>query len=114
MYSEFLKVCGFEAEEVEKERARIDRAFKIAGIGVEDVEQAEERVKKYFDTELLGVRQALKIWLKRLIDLVLAREEGKKTIIYPSWPPEPRVVSMVAKTSAFGTPAAALRWDLYN
>jgi benzoyl-CoA reductase/2-hydroxyglutaryl-CoA dehydratase subunit BcrC/BadD/HgdB len=99
MYSEFFRLCGFEAEELDKERSRIDKAFKLAGIGVEDVVRAEERVKKYFDTELLGVRQALKIWLRRLIDLVLAREEGKKIIVYPSWPPEPRVVSTVAMAS---------------
>jgi len=99
MYTAFFKLCGFEAEEIEKESSRIGKAFRIAEISAEDVEQAEERVKKYFDTELFGVRQALKIWLKRLIDLVLAREEGKKIIVYPSWPPEPRVVSMVAMAS---------------
>jgi benzoyl-CoA reductase/2-hydroxyglutaryl-CoA dehydratase subunit BcrC/BadD/HgdB len=99
MYTEFLRLCGFEAEEIEKERPRIDKAFKIVGIGAEDVEQAKGRVKKYFDTELFGVRQALKIWLKRFIDLVLAREEGKRIIVYPSWPPEPRVISMVAMAS---------------
>ncbi len=99
MYTEFFKLCGFEAEEIEQERPRIDSTFKIAGIGAGDIEQAEDRVKKYFDTTLLGVRQSLKIWMKRLIDLVLAREEGKKTIVYPSWPPEPRVVSAVAMAS---------------
>ena len=99
MYNEFFKLCGFEVEEIERESLRIDKAFKIVGIGAEDVEQAEARVRKYFDTKLIGVRMALKIWLKRLIDLVLAREEGKKIIVYPSWPPEPRVVSMVAMAS---------------
>lgn len=99
MYNEFFKLCGFEVEEIERESPRIDKAFKIVGIGAEDVEQAEARVRKYFDTKLIGVRMALKIWLMRLIDLVLAREEGKKIIVYPSWPPEPRVVSMVAMAS---------------
>lgn len=99
MNAEFFRLCGFENEELEKEKARFDKAFGIAGIGAEDIARAQTRVTEYFDTTLLGVRQALKLWLKRFVDLVLAREEGHRIIVYPSWPPEPRVVSMVAMAS---------------
>jgi benzoyl-CoA reductase/2-hydroxyglutaryl-CoA dehydratase subunit BcrC/BadD/HgdB len=85
MYTELFKLCGFEAEEIKRESPRIDKAFKIVGIGAEDIEQAEARVKKYFDTELTGVRKALGIWLKQLIDLALAREERKR-LVYVCFP----------------------------
>jgi benzoyl-CoA reductase/2-hydroxyglutaryl-CoA dehydratase subunit BcrC/BadD/HgdB len=90
MYTELFKLCGFEAEEIEKESPRIDKAFKIAGIGVEDIERAEDRIKKYFDIELIGVRKALGIWLKELIDLVLARNE-RRSLVYTTFPPVARL-----------------------
>jgi len=86
VYSELFKLCGFEPEEIERERPRIDRAFQKLEIGPKDIARGEERLRKYFDVELLGVRKLMGIWLKILIDLVLAREEGKK-LIYPSFPP---------------------------
>ena len=98
MYTELFKLCGFEPEEIERERPRIDKAFQILEIGAEDISQAQERVTEFFDTELLGVRKALGIWMKRLINLVLAKEEGKM-IIYPCWPTDPRVVAAGALVS---------------
>jgi len=85
MYTELFKLCGFESEEIERERPRIDRTFEIAGIGAEDVKQAEARVTKYFDTSLSSVRKILGIWLKQLMDLTLSKEEGK-TVVYTSFP----------------------------
>lgn len=88
MYDELLKLCGFEAEEIERERARLDKAFRILDLGPADMKQAENRVRYYFDIELEGVRKLLGIWIKQLVDLVLAREEGKK-IVYVSFPAIP-------------------------
>jgi hypothetical protein len=93
-YTELLRLCGFKDEEIETERARIERAFQILEIGAEDVERAESRVKQEFAIELVGVRKGLGLWLKQLIDLVLAKEEGKK-IVYISYPPDPRIVAAV-------------------
>ena len=36
MYTELLRLCGYEEEEIEKERPRIDKAFKKLDIGPED------------------------------------------------------------------------------
>ncbi|MFC1963551.1 2-hydroxyacyl-CoA dehydratase [Chloroflexota bacterium] len=80
MYTQLLKLCGFEAEDINKEKPRINRAFQILEIGAEDIARAEARVKKYFDIELLGIRKILGICIKELIDLVLAKEEGKKVV----------------------------------
>ncbi len=86
MYTELLKLCGFEDVELERERSRIDKAFKILEIDAEDCKRAEDRVKKYFSVELLGIRKVLGIWMKDLIDMVLAKEEGKK-LVYTGVPP---------------------------
>jgi hypothetical protein len=85
-YDELLKLCGYEIQEVERERPRLENAFKKLEFTPEDFKAAEQRVKRYYDVELLSIRKMLRIWLKSLIDLVLAREDGKK-IVYTSMPP---------------------------
>ncbi|MBN1190911.1 MAG: 2-hydroxyacyl-CoA dehydratase [Dehalococcoidales bacterium] len=98
MDSEFLKLCGFEPEQINKEEPRIERAFGILGIDDSDIERAKAKLIKYFDVELPGMRKVMGLWLKELVDMVLAREEGKK-IIYVSYPPIPQMVAALALTS---------------
>ena len=98
MYSEFFNLCGFEPEEIEGEASRIDKAFKILEIGPDDVDEATERVKRFFDLELLGIRKALGLWVKELVDMVLAKEEGKK-IVYASFPPLYQVMTAMSAAS---------------
>lgn len=81
-YSNLLKLCGYEDDEIEREKPRIEKAFKIAGISPEDCQRAEVTVKEDFDVELTGVRKLLGIWIKELVDLVLGREEGKPVVYY--------------------------------
>ena len=92
MNTELLKLCGFEAEEIERERPRVDKAFDKLEISPEDVSHAEERIAKFFDIEMMGVRKTLGMWLKEAIDLALAKEEGKK-VIYASFPPVTQIVT---------------------
>lgn len=94
----FFSLCGFEPEELEKEKIRIEKAFNILEIGDEDIERASAKIKKYLDIELLGMRKVLGLWLKELVDMVLAREEGKK-VVYVSYPPIPQIVAAMALTS---------------
>ena len=98
MYSEFLSLCGFEPEEIKRETRRIEKAFGILEISDEDVDRAKAKIEKYFDIELLGMRKILGLWLKELVDMVLAKEEGKK-VIYVSYPPIPQIVAAMALTS---------------
>jgi hypothetical protein len=84
-YDELLKLCGFEDEEIEKERPRIEKSFERLGIGPEDMEMAENWVRQNHDVTLTGVRKLLGAWLKELIDLVLAKDDGKK-IVYFGFP----------------------------
>ena len=77
-YQELLKICGFEGEEIDRERSRIEKAFERFEIGPDDMPAAENWVMQNHDVQLLGVRRLLGAWLKELIDLVLAKDEGKK------------------------------------
>ena len=81
-YDRLFKLCGFEYEEIEMERPRIEASFEILGISPEDMETADSWVRQNHDISLEGVRKLLGAWLKELIDLVLAREEGKKIVYY--------------------------------
>jgi benzoyl-CoA reductase/2-hydroxyglutaryl-CoA dehydratase subunit BcrC/BadD/HgdB len=94
MYTELLKLCAFEEEEIERERPRIDEAFRKLGIGSEDIERAERRIRKNYDTELEGVRRSWGIALKEMFDWTLAKEEGKK-VIYGGYPPMPEIFQPV-------------------
>jgi benzoyl-CoA reductase/2-hydroxyglutaryl-CoA dehydratase subunit BcrC/BadD/HgdB len=85
-YDKLLTLCGFESEEIEKERPRIEKAFKKLEFTQEDIDRGEERVKHYFDIDLLSVRKMLRLWLKSLIDLIHAKEDGKK-VVYTCMPP---------------------------
>lgn len=84
-YNNLLKLCAFNEEEIQKDSARIAKAFEKLEIGPKDCERAEERVRTYFDVNLLGIRQVLGLWIKELVDLVLAKEDGKR-ILYYSFP----------------------------
>ena len=81
-YDELLRLCGFEDEEINKERARIEKAFQRLEIGSQDMNLAESWIRQNHDVELRAVRKLLGIWLKELIDLVLAKDEGKKLVYY--------------------------------
>ena len=84
-YDELLKLCGFEDKEIEEERPRIEKTLARLGIGPEDMEIADNWVRQNHDVTLEGVRKLLGAWLKELIDLVLARDDGKK-IVYFGFP----------------------------
>jgi hypothetical protein len=84
-YDELFKLCGFEDEEIKEERIRIEKALERLGIGPEDMGTACSWVRQNHDVTLKGVRKLLGAWLKELIDLVLAKDGGKK-IVYFGFP----------------------------
>lgn len=79
---ELLKLCGFEAQDIESELPRVEKAFNRLGITGDDIERGKRRLAKYYDTELEGVRKALRLCVLEMVNSVLAREEGKKKIIF--------------------------------
>ncbi len=84
-YEELFSLCGYEAEEIKEERSPIERALHILELGPDDMDRALKFVNRYHEVSLLGVRKLLGAWLKELVDLVLAKEEGKK-IVYFEFP----------------------------
>jgi len=81
-YDGLLELCGFEDDEINKEKPRIDKAFHRLELGPDDMKIAERWVSQNHDLQLVGVRKVLRVWLMELIDLVLAREEGKQIVYY--------------------------------
>jgi hypothetical protein len=79
---ELLKRCGFEADEIQSELPRVKKAFNKLGITVEDVERGKQRLDQYFDMRLQGVRKAFGFFMRDVVNMILAREDGKKKILY--------------------------------
>lgn len=77
---ELLRLCGFDEQEIESELSRVGKVFNKLGITVEDIERGKQRLTKYYDMELKGVRKALRLIVRELVDALLARDEGKKVI----------------------------------
>jgi benzoyl-CoA reductase/2-hydroxyglutaryl-CoA dehydratase subunit BcrC/BadD/HgdB len=77
---ELLKLCGYEPPEIESELHRVEKVFNKLGITGEDIERGKQRLIKYYDMELKGVRKALRLVLRELVDALLAGDEGKKVI----------------------------------
>ena len=82
MVAELLELCGYEAHEMDSELPRAHRALNKLGINAIDVERGKERLTKYYDIQLDGIRKILGIYMRELIDLLLAREEGKTKTLY--------------------------------
>ncbi|MBW1672540.1 MAG: 2-hydroxyacyl-CoA dehydratase [Deltaproteobacteria bacterium] len=81
-YDGVFRICGFQDGEIEKERPRIERVLDKIGIVPEDMPGVEQRLRKQHELELEGVRKILRAWLLELLDLVLAKDEGKRVIYY--------------------------------
>ena len=79
---ELLELCGFESKDIEVELPRVERIFNKIGITAGDIEQAKQRLRRYYDVELKGVRRGLRASILELVDLMLAREEGKTKVFY--------------------------------
>ncbi len=81
-YDDLLTLCGWERDEIEDERPRIEEAFRRLELGPEDMKPAENWVRTYQDVSLVGVRKLLGAWIKELIDMILAKDEGLKPVYY--------------------------------
>ncbi|MBN1190360.1 MAG: 2-hydroxyacyl-CoA dehydratase [Dehalococcoidales bacterium] len=79
---ELLKLCGYEDDEIKKELPRVEKALIRLGIGPADIEKGKQRLNTYYDMELKGVRKVFRLILKEFVDSMLARDEGKKKLLY--------------------------------
>lgn len=79
---QLLNLCGFEVDEIESELSRVEKVFSRLAITAGDIERGKERLNKYYDLKLQGVRKALRLCIRELVNTVLAREDGKRKILY--------------------------------
>ena len=108
---DFLTLCGFEAAEAESELPRIKRAFTKLGIAPEDIERGKQRLTTYFDMELKGVRKLLRLALRDLVNSVLAREDGKKKVLFGFMAPGFELVSSILVSQSHEVHAAHQSWS---
>ena len=102
MYGRLLELCGFDPREISTERYRIEKTFKVLGLGEDEITAAEDRVENLYSTELPCVRKMLKVWIKELIALVMAKDEKEKVVyaIMPSHP-ESYLAAMLASDKLY-------------
>ena len=79
---EMLTLCGYEDHEMDKEFPRVQKAFTKLGITDEDIARGRQRLATYYDMDLKGVRKIIGLFVKELVNITLAKEEGKKKIIH--------------------------------
>ena len=79
---EMLALWGYEDHEMDTELPRVQKALTKLGITDEDMARGKQRVATYYDMELKGVRKIIGLFVKELVNITLAKEEGKQTIIH--------------------------------
>lgn len=84
-WRELLHLCGFENDDIDHEKTRLETVFKKIGLDQSDPDQLVSRARSCLGIEFHGVRKLLRAWILELLDLVLAKEEGK-TIVYYGYP----------------------------
>ena len=80
-YDNLMQICGFEPEEIEKQRPRIEATFERLGIVSEDYGPAEKRLQEQHAIELKGVRLVFRAWLLELLIWSLPKTRGKRFFI---------------------------------
>ena len=84
---ELLTLWGYEPDEIESELPRVQKTLTKFGLTDKDIGRGKQRLKSYYDMELNGVRKLFGFFMKELVNLTLAKEEGKKKIINASMAP---------------------------
>jgi hypothetical protein len=98
---EFLEMCGFKPEETASCLPRIEKAFAKCGIGTPEIKKGKERITRYYDINLEGVRGIFRLIILEFVNTILAREDGKKKIIFSFMAPgfEPIGSALASRSS---------------
>ena len=81
IYVEFLRLTGFEEEEIGEYLPQWRKASEKLGLTEEDIRFAtEERLPAYFAVELEGIRKLLGCFVKETIDLTRASEYKERGV----------------------------------
>ena len=96
IYEDFLRLTGFEEEEMPEYLPEWRKASERLGLTEEDVRFAvQERLPGHFAVELEGIRKLLGCFVKETIDLTKAGEYKRKgaKIVYGILPAVTRMLS---------------------
>ena len=96
---ELLGLCGYEANEMEMELPRVRSAFAKLGITDEDILRGKQRLTTYFDMELSGVRKLFGLFLRELVSIILAKEEGKQKVIHGCMAPSFEILGSALRSN---------------
>jgi hypothetical protein len=81
VYEDFLRLTGFEEDEIPKYLSEWRKASERLGLTEDDIRfGTEEWIPTYFQVELEGVRKSLGAYIREGIDLTKANEYKKKGI----------------------------------
>ena len=107
IYEDFLRLAGFEENEIPQNLPEWHRASAKIGLTESDIRFAtEEQLPAYFHIEYKGVRKAIRAVIKEAIDLTKAyeyKEKGMKIVygILPSIPVQYYALKMTAPDSVY-------------
>jgi benzoyl-CoA reductase/2-hydroxyglutaryl-CoA dehydratase subunit BcrC/BadD/HgdB len=110
---EFLELCGFTSNEIAMELPKVEKAFERAGLTGDDIRTAKQRLITYYDMELKGVRKAFRLCILELVNTVLAREEGKKKIIFGFMIPGFETIGQVLMSKSRDVYTSHLSWSFF-
>ncbi len=97
---ELLSLCGYELKEIELELPRVKKAFTRLGITDQDISLAKQRLKTYYEIELRGIQKLFGLFVKELVNILLAKEEGKQKIIYGCMAPNFEVIGSALRSKS--------------
>jgi benzoyl-CoA reductase/2-hydroxyglutaryl-CoA dehydratase subunit BcrC/BadD/HgdB len=107
---DFLRLCGFDADEASTELPRIIRTFGKLGINAEDVGRAKMRLTQYYSVDLLGIRKIIRLCVLEVVNSILAREEGKKKVLFGLMAPGFETIGSVITTRSKEIYSAHQSW----
>ncbi len=111
---DLLKLCGFQASDLESELPRIEKAFNKIGINTEDIERGKDRLTKYYDIKLQGIRKILKLNMQELVNSILAREDGKTRLVYGFMAPGFNIIGSALVSKSDEVYAQYLCWSFQS
>src|SRR4030042_6723704 len=85
---------------MEMELPRVRSAFAKLGITDEDILHGKQRLNMYYDMELKGVRKLFSLFVKELVNITLAKEEGKQKVIHGCMAPSFEILGSALRSNS--------------
>lgn len=77
VYRNFMDVCAYSLEEMDSEMPRLKKAFDRINLNEDDLVRGRERLLKYYQCDLKCMQMVMGEYIKAVVNIVLADDEGK-------------------------------------